>query len=276
MSIVDLASPGVPVLHSRVEQWECDYNNHWNVRFYARSFDDALDSLAQRNGIGRLSKQGRTTHIRFHRELFVGAFVEVRAARLVGGDGSNATLLMLSSHGKLSATALDVPLPDNVLLPRLSWEAAALALPRGINSGVIPPGDKPLKEESVIVGPLRPAAFDDAGDLLSEEIYRCGSLASTAFLSRLGFTPEFSAQSRINRMSVESKIVRHSVCRPGDLVTADTKLLAVSGKGFSMRHTIYDGAGNCVAAIEQALVSVNLDTRRAVGNPDFIIAAAPA
>jgi hypothetical protein len=34
---MDLERLGRATLHSRVERWECDFNDHWNVRFYVRS-----------------------------------------------------------------------------------------------------------------------------------------------------------------------------------------------------------------------------------------------
>ena len=71
---------GEATLHSRVEGWECDHNKHWNARYYARSFQMAAETvaaLAGRDNLG-LSLIG-ARHIRYHRELLVGAAVEVRS-----------------------------------------------------------------------------------------------------------------------------------------------------------------------------------------------------
>lgn len=46
----------VATLHSRIESWECDYNGHWNARFYGRSLQLAAEGIATAS---RGAKPGR-------------------------------------------------------------------------------------------------------------------------------------------------------------------------------------------------------------------------
>ena len=93
---------GLPTYHTRVERRECDYNDHWNMRFYGRSFQAASETIAAQGG---LSNPGaatvRSRHMRFHGELRVSAPVEIRSAVLDRSDG--AVVHHMWSAGKLAA-----------------------------------------------------------------------------------------------------------------------------------------------------------------------------
>lgn len=41
-----LSDTGRPSHHTRVERWECDWNDHWNARFYVRSFQATVETVA--------------------------------------------------------------------------------------------------------------------------------------------------------------------------------------------------------------------------------------
>jgi acyl-CoA thioesterase FadM len=41
---------GRATFHTRVESWECDFNGHWNTRYYGRAFQAAAEVAAALDG----------------------------------------------------------------------------------------------------------------------------------------------------------------------------------------------------------------------------------
>ena len=266
---------GRPTYYSRVERWECDYNNHWNARFYGRSFQMAAEALATTPGApGPGGAITPLRHLRFHRELFVSAPVEVRSARLAGGPQDGAVVHLLMSGGEISATALDLTPQPAADLPEVTPEEVPLALPRGL--GTTPMRDWPdagAHDVTVPLGPVRPSDLDHTGALLFEQIIRHSSVSSHAQLNHLGFTPEFSNRTGINRMGVEFLVSRGAAPLAGRPLFATSRLQAIKGKSFWAVHRVIDDMGEAVATIEQCLLTVDLNTRKAVAVPEFLYAA---
>lgn len=266
---------GHPTHYTRVERWECDTNNHWNTRFYGRAFQMAAETAAilcaGRNPGGNAT---RVRHMRFHRELFVGAPVEIRSAVLKGGAMNGALLHQLGSMGKLSATALDLPGCEAGMLPAAEAADLPLALPRGIEAReTISPALLDETGPAVELGPVRPHDLDHTGALLFETLLRYIALASHRHMAGVGYTPEFIARSRISRMNVEMRVLRGASCAAGETLRARSALLRVDGKRFWTAHRITSFGGAHIVSAEQCLVAVNLDERRAVPVPEFMVQA---
>lgn len=269
MEVCDL---GAATLHTRVERWECDYNNHWNTRFYGRSFQLAAEVVAARYGKpGSAAKMPQIRHIRFHRELFVSDTVEVRSAVLKGGgDKDGAIVHLLVRDGVVSATALDL---DGAVdhLPEVLAGDVSFALPRGISSDMMDEWtDSASFNSAVELGPVRPSEVDHRGELLFEQLIGYGSIASNVQLNRIGFTPEFSEQNRIARMAVELRVKRFVSPPAGTHLCAQSRLCKVEDKRFRADHRIMTIDGNVVATLEFCLVTVDIDTRRTVPVPNFV------
>ncbi len=254
---------GIPTHHTRVERWECDHNNHWNTRFYGRSFQQAAECIA--------AETVRTRHVRFHRELFVQANVEVRSAWMEGDTGGgDAVVHLLTGNGELAATALDFP-ASGQHLPRVSGSQVLLALPRGI-------GDMPIAEwtpfdasgSSVQLGTVQASQIDHRGELLFEELIRHSAIASSLQLDQLGFTPEFLQAQRVGCMAVEARVTRCASPAVGSRLSARSRLSAVGDKSFQLDHQILTHDGQLVASLEFCQLCVALDTRRATKVPTLI------
>ena len=265
---------GIATHHTRVERWECDYNNHWNTRFYARSFQLAIETVTTPAGmVSSGSAVVRSCHMRFHRELLVSAPVEVRSAVLKGGHLSGAIVHLLTSAGEVAATALHFT-EEAGRLPHVTPEDVPLAMPRGINPEAVadwPEGGG--QEVSISLGPIRPADMDHTDELMFEHILRHSSITSHLQLSHMGFTPEFSKRTGINRMAVEFHVRRGRTPPVGTPLYGQSKLLRVNGKTFWTVHRILTATNDTVAKIDQCLVAVDLKTRRAVEAPEFLQAA---
>jgi len=266
----DDAAP--PTLHTRVESWECDFNGHWNARYYGRSFQMACENVAaaasgQNPGLAAIAVR----HIRFHRELHVGAAVELRSARIADGEHAGAVVHWLSSEGRLSATALDFPGLGGERLPAASSESAAVAFPRGL------PASARLSEDASAAtayqaetGPVRPMELDHGGALLFEDVIRRVALSSHGQLARLGFTGAFVKDSGVNRMVVETRVTPQGRCAPGKPLRVRSRLTAVAEKSFATRHRLETAEGETIALVEHTLVAVDLKSRRAVEVPAFL------
>ena len=124
---------GIATLNTRVESWECDFNGHWNARFYGRSFQLAAETIPQPTGID--APQAPTRYMRFHGELFPDASVEVRSARLVEMDHKGNLMfedimrrVALAIHNHVSALGLDKAYMKESGISRMAVESRVTRL----------------------------------------------------------------------------------------------------------------------------------------------------
>jgi len=255
-----------------VESWECDHNKHWNARYFARSFQMAAETVA---AIGGCDNRGlgliETRHLRYHRELFVGAAVEVRSVRISEGEHAGAVAHLLSCEGLLAATALDLPGTGAQGLPAVSPDQVVVAFPRGLVGGTIDewngssPGDFIAE-----TGPVRPTDIDHTGALLFEEIIRRVAFASHIQLAKLGLSADYTNETGIGRMAVESRVRPSGVCKPGALLRAKSRIVSFATKSFATNHRLETHVGELMALVDLQVVTVDLATRKAVAVPNFL------
>lgn len=275
---MDICAVGVPTYHTRVEAWECDHNEHWNVRHYMRCFRQAGFVVADMASAAPLAGSAVTQHTRFHRELLQTAPVEVRSAVLSDGDLAGAIVHVLSSDGRLSATALEQPGHGADALPRVRADEVALALPRGIDgqphealAPTIPEGTKVMEH-----GLVQPGELDHAGSLAFELLMGRMAAASSDLLTRLGFTPEYGRTHGLSRMGVETKVTRFGAIPAGTRLCSVVRIASVGRKNVVLRHGFFRPGGTEIVAADQSLVVTDMKTRRATEVPAFLRAAAAA
>lgn len=206
-------------------------------------------------------------HLRFHRELFVNAPVEVRSAVVADGQFQGAVVHLLGSEGRLAATSLERLPAAGTALPQVSAQALEMALPRSLAA---PSADKGGAATKIALGPIRPAELDHTGALLWEELIRRLALVSHQHVARLGFTQDFVRQSGINRMSVEIRVERLAEAVAGTCLRAQARLVDVGRKSFTTESHIETESGTLLVSIRQTLLVVDLTTRRAVEAPDLL------
>lgn len=262
---------------TRVEAWECDYNGHWNTRFYTRAFQEAAETIAMLDGNGNPGAAAiGARHIRFHRELLCGAPVLVRSVAIQGGRWSGAVVHLLESEGSLSATALDMPGCASRHLPQLPEEAVAHALPRGLaHDAPLAQGARP-NGRSANLGILRPTAYDHTGALMFDELFRYLGRSSYDHHVSLGYSPEFMARTGLGRMVVEMRVTLLGHAPAGMGIRSNSWLTHVKAKSFATAHHLETLQGDPIALIELCLVCVDMKSRRATDVPDFLLALAPA
>lgn len=255
--------PGVPTHHTRVERWECDFNDHWNTRFHMAAIQAAAEVVALRAGIEPVPFALR--HVRFHHELRTGAGVTVRSARVAAGDFAGATVHWLTSGGRICTTALDRPGTGAAGLPPAPPAGLALALPRGLTA---PAPDMDPGAALLELGPLRPHDFDHAGHVLPEVLTARSAMAATELWVRAGMG------EGPGRMAVESRFVRLGACRPGQRLMATARLLGLGDKSVTLSTRLMTAADAPVVQADHVLLCVDLQTRRAIAVPEDLRRAA--
>lgn len=258
---------------TRVETWECDFNGHWNTRFYTRAFQQASETIALLEGSTHRSPPSDrvTRHIRFHRELLAGAPVLVRSAVVHGGPWDGAVTHWLESEGRLSATALDTSGCTHQHLPPIEDRQAKLALPKGLVNELPPGSAEQGNGRGAYLGVLRPSDCDHTGALTFDELYRYLTYASHDHHVSLGYSPSFTATTGISRMVVETRATWLGQARAGTGMRSTSWLLHAQGKSFSTAHQLEALNGTPIALIELFLVAVDLQSRRSTQVPDFLL-----
>lgn len=261
---------GLATLTSRVEAWECDFNGHWNTRFYARAFQEAAERVAILDGYGNPGAEALgVRHLRFHRELFAGAPVELSSARVEGGPFADAVVHFLYSEGRLAATALDRPGMGSFHLPAVDAAVLGSALPRGIADfdpglwGLDAAGE--LKTE---LGIVRPADLDHRGHILFDEMVRRTAYAAHRNVVNMGITPRFMAETGIGRMVVEMRFTAGGRPAAGMPLYAASRLTSLGPRHLESAYCVRDFGGTAVALVELYMLAVDLQERKVAHFPD--------
>ncbi len=271
------AGTGVSTLKTRVEAWECDFNGHWNTRFYMRSFQQALEVACHRSRSGHGGAKFLTSrHCRFHRELISGDAPTVYSHVMRGGDQDGWIAHFMICDGLLAATALDQWTGPAIALPEITPENAPLALPRGLTGNGVRSGIfDPASDRGAELGAVAPNEFDHGGTLLLENLMRRFSVASHDHIVAAGYTNDFTRRTGIGRMLVECRLDMLASCPPGSCLHSLSRFGDASRKSFGTLHGLFSDE-TPVAHLEMCLVAVDMHTRRATGVPEFVVSQARA
>lgn len=258
-----------------VEQWECDTNDHLNVRFYGQRFDEALAMLC---AIARQPVTPLTCrHIRFHQELRADAVTRVRSGRVDGGpaDGQIVHLLEDAESGALAASALDIleAAPDAAPAPA---DELTLAMPRGVPVGPSEAADTEamLARGAAVVSNIRvarPELFDVDGRYRSYEFISAFSDGGVFAWHHAGLTNALMAEKGWGRVAVETKVTPLAPVEPGAVLRQTSWVTEVAKKSLAFAHQIDDmRTGVAVCRGDARVVALSFETRRTVELPDFV------
>jgi acyl-CoA thioester hydrolase len=275
-----------------VNAWECDENDHLNVRFYIAKANEGLPFLLSELGHppARLASDGarvriRTQHLRFLQEArkatpltVVSGIAAQRGGRLTVysevrhslGGGVLATLLgdveLVSGDG----TAIRVEVP-----PSLLCDVPAHGAPRGLDGTPFPPPARSDVARAGFVeiarGCVRPGECDPSGEL---EAYQYVGRVADGVMNLIA---SFQTAEELERRSqgvegsalVELRVTHRARLRAGSLFTVHSGLRAVGTKTFHPVHLVFDeGSGECAAVCEGVAVTMDLRARKAIDLPD--------
>lgn len=263
--LADNSQWGIATYSTRVEQWECDFNGHWNTRFYGRAFDESAavsDYLCgERPGKGDLN-----WHIRFHRELAVAA--SARAFCSQASDQMQAHFLIGSSG--LSATALRWPIFSSSL-PETRADAEPFAKPKGLVAEHDWTGfEGGSRSDAVPLGMLGAEQLDSQGRLCMDAMLSCCARAAHLHRETIGIGPNFVKDTGITIMLVEKRACLIPGHEPGQPLRMISRIGEAMEKSFTSSHLVERYDGQPVARIEMCLLAVDINTRKAVRVPEVL------
>lgn len=263
----------IETVRAYVNTWECDENDHLNVQFFFRYFEDAAAQFFALSGSGdRLPPPPRVRHVRYHRELRVDEAVVCHSQAVADAPGRLAHVLRETATGEIAGTALDTfeGLDDGHLnaLSRAAGEMPEAVAPRSLDPAPNPTIATAATDFeggfSTCRGSFRGNDLDRHGRATDQAIIARVSDAATQFWTGIGVTSQWLAERDSGRVAVEMKLTRGGARPPHWLVDVQSRLNTVSRSTVSFEHLIHTPeTGEIVAAVETTALTMNLKTRRA-------------
>lgn len=270
----------IETLRDTVNSWECDENDHVNVKSYAARFDSAVRTFLVEAGWQVPHRLGRL--IRYHAELRGGEPVHATTAMVALANGLVALEHRLYASQRagtpLSATALDV-------LPDVSREdLSAFNLPEPGQDSLPKAGTiafPPMVETDALEtltttyrGVIAPSAFgsdlESADGAMLNDGYLVGMIsdAATHAWAMAGADDAWLRAQGWGRAAVQLQVAYGARPKPGDVVRIQTGLKARSAKTISYRHHVVNRMSDeVIAIVDITSLMLNLSTRRAMAWP---------
>lgn len=286
--------PVLPTYRGYVNSWECDENDHLNVRFFVAKANEGLPFVLAELGCGpaaldRLGTRPRVLrqHIRFLREARMATplavysgiarhepdrltvYGEIRHSLTGAVHAAIVTeLALLTPAGRV------VPIPGP--RPELRCEVPAHGGARGLAAAPVrsPPPRAALAELGFVEigrGRVSLSECDASGEL--EPFQYVGRVSDSAVNLMVRSQTEDEIARRSDGVEggavVEFRIVHHAPLRMGSLFTIQSGLAAVTRKTQHVVHLFWDEeSGACVASCDVIAVAMDLRTRKAIAFPE--------
>lgn len=263
---------------SFVNSWESDENDHMNVQFYFRRFDEAarIFSLLSAEGAQQTTLP-RDRHVRYHAELHAGARTLVRSAVIAGGyyNGRVVHLLENAETGALAAIALEAT-SGLAYRHQISPEQAEAALPRSAGSDPLQPiaADRILAEGGLLANAsmVSPAECDVDGKMNAQYYIARFSDAAPHVWACAGLDTSWLRERGLGRVAVEMKITHHLPARAGEAIALYSVPRINGAKTLLLRHEIVRIADRePIASGEVVVLMLDLKTRRSQALPDALV-----
>jgi len=283
----------LPSYRGSVNAWECDENDHLNVRFFLDKVNQglpfALDALGLREAMQehKAHPRIRAQHVRFLREARMATPLTAHAglARSAAHGLTVYSELRHSQTGEAMAAVLTevdfvtadgkqrlLPVPHHAVMCEVPEHGA----PRGIgaDAATLRPDRGSAADLGFVEigrGRVAPWECDVRGEL--EPFQYVGRISDSVvnLMAHFQTDEELSRRSRGEEGGalVELRIVHHAPLRAGDLFTIQSGIAAVGRKTQHIVHLFYDELSRaCVASAEGVAVAMDLRTRRAVELPE--------
>jgi acyl-CoA thioester hydrolase len=267
-----------PLWRGSVRRWECDENDHLNVRFHFAAASEAIEALF-RARYRRPAPAIRRQHARFVAEALVATPLLARGA-FVAADADGITVYVELVHGLHGSVHSTFTCELDVAPAELALDAAAL------------PGLGALPDHGARRGlatPIRTTALPDlerAEALPMVEIGRGvfgpdeapgGAVPPAALVGRIadgilsliahvhgGDTLERRQTGGIGGAVVEYDLVYPRPATAGTPFVARSGIAALEGRIQRFCHWVFDAtSGEMIAGSNAVAVALDLETRRA-------------
>lgn len=273
----------IETVRDTANSWECDENDHINVQFYAKRFDEAVRSFLVQASWQVPHRSMRL--VRFHAELRGGEPVHGTSGLVtLEGDKVGIEHRLYASHRPgpdaptLAATALDIlpqversdlsafPLPNasEDALPKTGSFASEGVIHAGqldelfaTYRGVVPPDAFGADAESA-----------DGPRLLDRYLVGIISDAATHAWGFAGAPDLWLRQQGLGRAAVQLQLTYATRPQPGDVVEVRTAIKAFSEKTVSYRHLIINRmTDTLIAQADITSLMLDLQARKATSWP---------
>ncbi len=266
-----------------VNTWECDENDHLNIQFYFRAFDDAAAHFFAQAGVAPRPAP-LVRHVRYHRELRADDSIVGHSHGVSGEPDRLVHVIVNTATGEIAATAIDTyEAPDAAARRALEQHAAEMpeaAAPRSLKPEASPratAGEAFEGAFSTYRGRFRPADCDRDGRPSDRAIIARVSDAATQFWTGIGLSPQVIAERNAGRVAVEMKLTRGAAGAPEALVHIMSRLNVVARSTLSFEHRIVATETDAViATVEVTGLTLDLGTRKAIRFGDDVRAGLEA
>lgn len=257
-----------------VNTWECDENDHMNVQFYLKRFDQAARIFfAMTNNFAATQGLPVSRHVRYHSELRPGALTRICSGRISDGQFAGWTVHRLEDKGanQLAATALDAPFPGQGRC-RIPHSTVALALPRGLASdhlNALPPDQITdrgglISHRSIVT----PAECDSSGEVAEQFYVSRFTDAAPHVWENAGIGESWLTSHGYGRAAVEMKITHHQQSQGGDMLFVYSYAEIAGRKTIKLHHeVIRQPDQTAVVTCEVLALILDLKTRKSVPLP---------
>ena len=264
-------------LRGYVNTWDCDENDHLNVQFYFRFFEDASAHFQSLCGVpASARRRPAVRHVRYHRELRSNDSIRIDsllAADTGSGRPGVVHMMYATGSGTLAATCLEDcgGFGDGVLaaLARHGAGMPESAVPRSLEAGPAAVASDAPTGRVTLRSRVR------AGDCGSDGVIEDGpfvgrnSDAAAHFWDLVGIDRPWLDRYGRGRVAVEMKLTRFGDLRHGDLIHVASRPLAVARSTVSFENRfVASETGEVAAVIQLTALTMNLATRRAEPFPE--------
>ncbi|MEJ8570985.1 thioesterase family protein [Microbaculum marinum] len=256
-------------LKGYVNAWDCDENDHLNVQFYYRFFEDACCHFQALAGVSRDDfRRPLVRHVRYHGELRKNEAVQVDSVR--AGEAQIVHVLSEPVSGRLSATCLETfagPLPD--ALPSGSGAIPENALPRSLDSAPAAATAATASDRLVLRTRIRAQHCDPSGAVFDSAIVGFNSDSAAFFWEAVGITEPWLRERNRGRVAVEMKLTRLGDAAFGDLIHVISRPIAVARSTVTFENRfVRSETGETVAVVQVTGLTMDLTARRAQPLPE--------
>ena len=259
---------------SYVNTWECDDNDHMNVQFYFKRFDEAARFFAGMNGADMAGPLPRTRHVRYHSEQHAGGIARTRSAVIAEGRFAGHVVHVLDDieTGRIAATALESPGGFDARDHQVHEGGVEQALPRGLESApAVPMRPAQMLSLGGFVSSrtiVQPMQCDAAGELLAQGFVGRLSDAAAHVWEVAGVGIGRLKALGYGRVALEMKLTHHRPAQAGEALLIHSRPIPQGGKTMQLHHEITrftDGAP--IATAQVVAVILDLKTRKSVAMP---------
>lgn len=272
-----------PVYLGSVNRWECDENDHLNVRFFGQKMQQTLEAGLLENNLitpqqlPAVRRSIRSQHMRFIAEARIAVPISGYLKLLNVASNSFTVLAELRNTGTNDVMAafvyvIEMSLTDtNHSLEPLPAYAGS----RGIET-------KALAHSKLNLVQSHEAGFSQIGRgiIHADECDEAGSLQPFHYIGKSSdsmpnlwarFTPGENERGKgvVGGAVLEYRMDHHGILQPNDRFEMVSGILSLGEKTQHMLHLIFNvETGQCVVTCQAVAVTMDLVARKSVPIPD--------